>query len=620
MELHARIVKETIGAVPVQKPLEGGKLEAIFLMGGPGAGKSTVKSQILGASAKDYVDVAPDDVKEKLPEYQLGLSTGDKGAANRVQGESAMVASSILQAAAQSERKLIYDGTGQVAATYLDNITQLQKQGYRVKVVMVHIDVETALKRVRGRGLETGRAVPEDVVRKVYDVAPKNFPEIAAKANDAELYDNTGAGPVLVYSKAGGDSIVHIPQFLYQHGMQGVIKVDYAALDANLYGNLLGPLTQDVAGDDKLAADVAKIVVQLDAARKLTCKDKKIPTQIALRGMPNFKAFAEFCIGNLSMPSSAMYHQLFVASSAAPCLAYLKRYCAAVKQARQLGLLSDQGKLSFLHGTHSGTAALVTKTTCKLMPFGELLKCEVYPVSGELSGGIKTLNNKKISGMAMNSDGLKKTVGYATDSRYKFDLEAARKEGSLDNLKRLIAEKDTVTNFAQPESRNAYELGWDRLRIALYRRKLMDNDQLKTELSAFHDLLEGAAHVWAMQGDPISKVYGGFIGETFRVLDRQPVDLGKDGRQAVELAFPVVFASTTLKPKPVIGQVTGEVSHEGSAAFAQGGKPGDVQYAFTNLEHVTMLNAILQGTDIRGLSFDVAHAALHAEGSPYKEA
>lgn len=203
-ELHDKIVEHFVKDVPSvphdKKPV------AIMMMGGAASGKTTLAKAIVGAEGmKDHVMVNSDDVKEGsfpdgnpfLPEFHKALHLGtteDGQAISAIDGaflvheESADIADRIQAEAQKRRQSMIIDGTGKTAHKFVAKVKELQDAGYHVRVIMPHIDMETAVDRVQKRADKTGRFVPLEVVREGHRRIPGNFPEIARAADEFALF------------------------------------------------------------------------------------------------------------------------------------------------------------------------------------------------------------------------------------------------------------------------------------------------------------------------------------------------------------------------------------------------------------------------------------------------
>lgn len=212
--LHDSIKRDALDHV---KPVaEGEKKIAIMSMGGPGSGKSTVL-KAAGIDETRFVKVDPDGVKGSLPEYQKATAPDAtyRGAALMAHEESSYVAKEIRDEAIATGKNVIIDGTCANAAKSEALIDHLKAQGYEVRLVMPHIEVEDAMQRVSDRAERSGRLVPEKIVRDNYAKIPQNFERLAAKADAAALFDNSSKPPPqLVMSRQNGQTVDHNGDFM----------------------------------------------------------------------------------------------------------------------------------------------------------------------------------------------------------------------------------------------------------------------------------------------------------------------------------------------------------------------------------------------------------------------
>lgn len=198
-----------------EPPPSGTQKIAIVMMGGPASGKSSLVKGIMGSDFEKFVNVNPDDVKEKLPEWGPGLDASVKDTAYMVHDESSDIASGIYNAAIERGLNLIVDGTGKDVSKHKAKIEALQKEGYHVTVLMPDVDAEDALKRAKERAERTGRYVPDDIVLNAHAKIPGNFETIARAAESFGLFDTRGRPPRLVWSGNKGEKDqLHDPKFV----------------------------------------------------------------------------------------------------------------------------------------------------------------------------------------------------------------------------------------------------------------------------------------------------------------------------------------------------------------------------------------------------------------------
>jgi predicted ABC-type ATPase len=205
--LHREIVEEFLSkGEPV--PLDETP-SATFLAGGSGAGKSTVKRtlQAEGRFPTKAVDIDPDAIKERLPEYQRAVEVSDKYGARIVHEESSDIAKMVLEEAKARRMNVVIDGTGDSEpGKFVGKIEQQAAAGYDVDVVMVDIPTDEAVVRAQARFERSGRYVPEKVIRQIHGDVAARFTEWrdSPAVRRWELWANEGKPPVLVAEKMPG--------------------------------------------------------------------------------------------------------------------------------------------------------------------------------------------------------------------------------------------------------------------------------------------------------------------------------------------------------------------------------------------------------------------------------
>lgn len=83
--------------------------------------------------------------------------------------------------------------------TYAQMIPVWRSSGYLVKLFFLSLpNVEMALERVATRVIQGGHNVPEEVIRRRFAHGIKNFERYKLLVDSWQLYDNSGAPPVLL--------------------------------------------------------------------------------------------------------------------------------------------------------------------------------------------------------------------------------------------------------------------------------------------------------------------------------------------------------------------------------------------------------------------------------------
>ena len=83
--------------------------------------------------------------------------------------------------------------------SYAQMIPLWRSSGYSVKLFFLSLpDVEMAIERVEIRVRQGGHNVPEDVIRRRFTHGIKNFERYKLLVDSWQMYDNSGAPPVLL--------------------------------------------------------------------------------------------------------------------------------------------------------------------------------------------------------------------------------------------------------------------------------------------------------------------------------------------------------------------------------------------------------------------------------------
>lgn len=177
--------------------------EAVILGGAPGAGKSRIVEDIIGTDG--YVVIDSDDIKSYLPEYTKALLMNKKSiAADLVHNESSDIANMTFYSSVEADSSLIFDGTMKKVSKYNELITCLREYGYKINLVVVDVDVEVALERVKQRYFTPmGRFVPEDIVVSANHLVAKSFFELKDLADEFTVFNNSynGKEPEVIFFK-----------------------------------------------------------------------------------------------------------------------------------------------------------------------------------------------------------------------------------------------------------------------------------------------------------------------------------------------------------------------------------------------------------------------------------
>ena len=184
--LHEKIIAARFDHVPPVAP--GEQKIAIMTMGGPASGKTTM---LQGIDKRNFVQIDPDHIKDDIPEFVEGTNPAMtwEGTAHCVHKESTYIGDVLQERAMRAGKHMVIDGTGADVDSFLATMQKLKARGYRIKLVMPDLDIETGLKRVHQRAQQSGRFVPDKVIRDAYEMVPRNFERLARQADEAKMFD-----------------------------------------------------------------------------------------------------------------------------------------------------------------------------------------------------------------------------------------------------------------------------------------------------------------------------------------------------------------------------------------------------------------------------------------------
>jgi len=165
---------------------------ALFLMGLPGAGKTTVKRRRMH---RGDLDIEPDCFKSRHPRYakDMGEETDEE-----VHRWSVRRAVDAFDDATRDPRKpnLVFDSSGSNARWLLRRIAAAREAGYTTELLWVDVPLEIALFRNRDRA-RRGQWCPERVIMDKAKVMENSFEELRREVDSAERLQN--------WSERGGE-------------------------------------------------------------------------------------------------------------------------------------------------------------------------------------------------------------------------------------------------------------------------------------------------------------------------------------------------------------------------------------------------------------------------------
>lgn len=191
--IHDRIAAKLL--TPGSVAPKGERPVAVFLMGAPGAGKTSAGQPLVRKIIKSTLAVInADDIKESLPEYQ-GWNAG------ALHGESTdVLEGTIMRKAVSGRHNMLLDLTGNNSFGLRGIAESLARRGYDVHLVNVSAPTWACVGRAWSRFLATKRFVPLSYVAK-----SDHKSDVAYDLLKGEGYvkswasvENSGEHPVLV--------------------------------------------------------------------------------------------------------------------------------------------------------------------------------------------------------------------------------------------------------------------------------------------------------------------------------------------------------------------------------------------------------------------------------------
>lgn len=172
--------------------------QALIMAGGPASGKSVALRADPSMRPDDAVDINPDEVMERLPEYEE--LHGDTYMAYGLHEEASDVAKLALEEAKKRKLNLVIDGVGDSSpGKFVGRIRRVKEAGYSTRVVMVDTDTNTAIDRSIQRAVEPdspdlNRFIPVAVLKHLHRNAVARMEEwIADESVDRfDIYRTEG--------------------------------------------------------------------------------------------------------------------------------------------------------------------------------------------------------------------------------------------------------------------------------------------------------------------------------------------------------------------------------------------------------------------------------------------
>ena len=160
----------------------------------------------------DALKIDPDEIKNMLPEYQYLTHAGHPAAAAIVHEESSYISKELRSIAIERGFDLILDGVANDTLTRRkEDAALLKVNGHWVRIDYVTLNTELSVRLAELRSKQTGRMVPETIVRE-YN---RNIAILVPQLVDRQLFDelylwdtNIEGSPRLILSQKSSKLVV----------------------------------------------------------------------------------------------------------------------------------------------------------------------------------------------------------------------------------------------------------------------------------------------------------------------------------------------------------------------------------------------------------------------------
>jgi hypothetical protein len=212
----------------LSKGVKSDSPQAIFMMGGPASGKSTLLDKRFGGNPKGFLVIDSDKIKSILPEFLFGAGAGDKEIAGKVHQRSSEIAREILRRAKERGFNIMWDGTGADRELYTNNAVELKKLGYKTQLIAQHIPERVGIQRAVRRAelplsMGGGRFVPLNFIEDAYNKVPRHFEPLAKLFGSATISDGISGKQIMQYGggKLTSEDRSTAPRFRRRYGDKG---------------------------------------------------------------------------------------------------------------------------------------------------------------------------------------------------------------------------------------------------------------------------------------------------------------------------------------------------------------------------------------------------------------
>ena len=191
------------GPGPKAEPIEEGVndpniFKAVFMAGGPGAGKSYIAQKLTGGTGLKTVnsDIAFKWLMDKA-NLRLDMPDDEKEERDQVRDRAKEIAGKQEALYLQGRLGLLIDGTGKDIQKISAINTKLKVYGYETKMVFVNTDLETSLMRNQERAKQGDRTVDPAIAKDAWSKVQNNMMAYQQEFGKGNFYvvDNSDGPP-----------------------------------------------------------------------------------------------------------------------------------------------------------------------------------------------------------------------------------------------------------------------------------------------------------------------------------------------------------------------------------------------------------------------------------------
>lgn len=182
VKLQDRIIRELCASGTKQEDLL--LPWVVFTAGAMGAGKGFVTRWLAKQGCfplEQCVIVDPDEIRQKLPEWNGYVKKDPMQAAMKTQKEAGHIAEILGYKALRSRWNVVFDGSLRDVEWYKIYFQKLRYAfpGIRLMILHIQADREAVLQRAEERGYQTGRMVPRQLLESSMEDVPKSVEALA---------------------------------------------------------------------------------------------------------------------------------------------------------------------------------------------------------------------------------------------------------------------------------------------------------------------------------------------------------------------------------------------------------------------------------------------------------